>query len=456
MVDLNLVNAKIHLPGRLFEGGVSIDGGKIVKVGRETNLPKSSRIDNLEGLLLFPGLIDAHVHLRDLELAYKEDFYTGTCAAAAGGFTTVLDMPNTQPVTDSRERLREKMAAASTKIVVNVGFYTTFPPEVGMMGGMVEEGAVAFKGHLHMPWSRLNLGDGRVLTSVISEASRLGSVAAFHAEDKATVESIEGRLKAENRRRPEDFLTAHNIEAEVKAVDSVLNALGAMGRVHFCHISSAASLASIKKARERGLKITCEVTPHHLLLTDSAVKRLGGLAITAPPLRDAKEARALWMALSAGTIDILASDHAPHRLEDKRHSDIWAVSPGIPGLETTLPLILTKVMKNEIALGDVVRVLAEGPAGIFNLEGKGKILEGYDADLTVIDLKKEHKIDVADFHSKAKYSPFDGWEVRGVAVRSYVAGSLVMEDGVILAKGGSGGIVKGRASSNPSAPGGHI
>lgn len=450
MVDLNLVNAKMCLPGRLFEGGVSIDEGKIVKVGKETNLPKSSRIDNLGGLLLLPGLIDAHVHLRDLELAYKEDFYTGTCAAAAGGFTTVLDMPNTKPITDSGERLKEKIATASTKIVVNVGFYATFPPEVKMMGGIVDEGVVAFKGHLHMPWSRLNLDDEKILASAISEASRLGRVTAFHAEDKTTVQSNEEKLKGKGRRSPEDFLAAHNIEAEVKAVDRVLNALRAGGHVHFCHISSAASLASIKRARERNRKVTCEVTPHHLFLTDSAVKRLEGLAITAPPVRNAEEARALWRAFSAGDIDILASDHAPHRLEDKNRADIWEVSPGIPGLETTLPLLLTRMAKGEIALADVVRALAEGPAGLFNLERKGKVWQGYDADLTVIDLKKEHKIDTANFHSKAKYSPFDGWEVKGRAVRSYVAGNLVMENNVILAKGGSGGIVRGRTPSTPS------
>ncbi|MEM3737633.1 MAG: dihydroorotase family protein [Candidatus Bathyarchaeia archaeon] len=449
MVDLNLLGAKVYLPWGLFDGGVSIDEGRIVKVGKEAHLPESSRVENLNGLVLLPGLIDAHVHLRDLELAFKEDFHTGTCAAAAGGFTTVLDMPNTKPMTDSREHLKEKMATASSKIIVNVGFYASFPADLRLMTDLAVEGAIAFKGHLHKDWSKLDLSSGEVLSAVASEATRLGKVVAFHAEDKATVKSMEERLKAEGRRNPEDYLAAHSVEAEVKAVTHILRSISRRVRVHICHVSSTSSLELVMDARVRGFKVTCEVTPHHLFLTDATLKRLRGFALTAPPVRNTEEAQGLWRALQSGSVDILVSDHAPHTLEDKNHPDIWEISPGIPGLETTLPLLLTKIRQGEFTLADLVRTLAQRPAEIFKLERKGKIWQGYDADLTAIDTTREHKIDTASFYSKAKFSPFEGWKAEGKAVRTYVAGKLVMEDGAILGKGGVGSILKGGTLHTP-------
>ncbi|MFH1327877.1 MAG: dihydroorotase family protein [Candidatus Bathyarchaeota archaeon] len=441
-VDLNIVNSKIFFDGRLLEGGISIDDGKILKVGKETNLLKSSEKINANGSLLLPGLIDAHVHLRDMELTYKEDFYTGTCAAASGGFTTVLDMPNTRPITDSPIRLKDKIRIAKSKIVVNTGFYTAFPSRIELFESTVKEGAIAFKANLLTSWSKLNLEDDEVLGSALSETSKLQRVVAVHAEDRSTVEAGEVKLREKGRCAPDDFSKAHSEEAEIKAVRRVLRILKKDNRVHFCHLSSPKSLDLINEARKKNLKVTCEVTPHHLFLSEKNLKKLGGIALTDPPLRSEESMRTLWEMSSTGASDFVVSDHAPHDLKEKMMADVWETAVGFPGLETTLPLMLTRVVAGEFELDRLVSLLSEKPASVYNLESKGKICNGYDADLTLVNVKEAYKINPLTFYSKQKYSPFQDWNVKGKVLKTFVAGKLVFDDGEIVAKAGVGKIIR--------------
>lgn len=167
VVDLRIINAKVFIQGRIIECGIAADDGVIVKIGKTSHLPQANETVDANGMLLVPGLVDAHVHLRDMQFAYKEDFYTGTSAAAAGGFTTVLDMPNTPPITDSSERLREKKDIASRLIVVNVGFYAALPRSIDDMNSIAEEGAVGFKVHLLKKWTELNIDDFGVLVKAV-------------------------------------------------------------------------------------------------------------------------------------------------------------------------------------------------------------------------------------------------------------------------------------------------
>jgi len=201
------------------------------------------------------------------------------------------------------------------------------------------------------------------------------------------------------------------------------------------------ALSLILEAKAEGLAITCEVTPHHLLLSKEITNGFGGVTITDPPLRGRMTAMNLRRALSEGGIDIIAGDHAPHTLKEKSAKSIWNVSPGIPGLETTLPLLLTMVKRRRLSLWRLVELLAQKPAEVFGLNCKGAIKRGFDADLTIIDFK-EGRITPLEFHSKAKYSPFDGWKVAGRAVKTFVGGRLVMDEGEILAKPGSGRIIR--------------
>jgi len=443
IVDLVLANTKAYVDGKIVECSIAVDGKSVFKVGRETNMPKTDVKTDLKGLLVLPGLIDAHLHLRDEGKAYKEDFFTGTAAAAAGGFTTVFDMPNNSPVTMSVETLRKRVAVAENRILVNVGFFSAFPDDVERLEGIVREGVVGFKLFMAEQVGGLNIRDDVALLEAFRFVGKLGSLTAVHAEDESALKRAEEESKRSGRNDVNAFLKAHSEDVEVKAVNRLLGIDKEAGmRLHFCHVSAKKGLDVIVEAKKAGLPVTCEVTPHHLFLSTEDLRRVGTLALTMPPVRDKLHVEALWDGIRDGSVDIIASDHAPHALAEKEAEKVWDVKVGVPGLETTLPLLLTEVKRGWLSIGDVVRLMSERPSEIFRLTGKGVLKSGYDADFTVVDLDKKHRVDAAFFRSKAKYSPFDGRLVEGKAVRTIVAGQVVMEDGEILAKPGSGEIVR--------------
>ncbi len=443
LADLLLNNAKIYTPRGIAKAGLAIEGGYIFKVAKEANLPKASAKLNLEGNLVLPGLIDSHVHLRDQQLAYKEDFFTGTAAAAAGGITLALDMPNNRPVTMSLESLRARRRLAEKRAVVNVAFYSAFPEKVQEIRETIEEGAVGLKLYMSQRIGGLDVYDDAMALHWFNETGKLNVPIAVHAEDAKMLEDARRKMKDAEQRDVDAFLRVHSTEAETKAIRRVLRIIKKAGvRVHFCHVSSAAGLGAILDAKSAGLQVTCEVTPHHLLLTSADLQRYGTLALTAPPLRTEEHVKALWNALQQGSIDSMASDHAPHRFGEKYAESVWDVKPGIPGLETMLPLLLTQVNQGRMTVPDLVRLTSKGPAEIFNLKNRGSTEEGYHADLVVVDIDREYKIDASKFHSKAKYSPFGGWKVKGKPVKTLVSGRLVMDEGEIVAKPGTGQIVR--------------
>lgn len=443
IVDLVLANAKAYVDGKIVECSIAVDGKSVFKVGRETNMPKADVKADLKGLLVLPGLIDAHVHLRDEGKAYKEDFYTGTASAAVGGFTTVFDMPNNNPVTMSVETLRNRVAAAESRILVNVGFYSAFPDGVKRLEGIVRGGVVGFKLFMAEQIGGLDIRDDAALLEAFKVVHELGSLTAVHAEDESALRRAEEEFKRSGRNDVNAFLKAHSEDVEVRAVRRLLDIDREAGmRLHFCHVSTKKGLDAIVEAKKAGLRVTCEVTPHHLFLSTEDLRRVGTLAVTMPPVRDKLTAEALWDGVRDGSVDIIASDHAPHALAEKEAEKVWDVKVGVPGLETTLPLLLTEVRRGRLSIGDVVRLMSERPSEIFKLRGKGVLKSGFDADLTVVDLDKKHKVEAAFFRSKARYSPFDGRLVEGKAVRTIVGGQVVMEGGEILAKPGSGEIVR--------------
>lgn len=440
--DLAILNAKIFADGGILKGGIAVKDGKICAVCKSSALPEASETIDVEGRIVLPGLIDVHTHLRDLQLAYEEDYFTGTCAALASGFTTVLDMPNTVPSTNSFLRLKEKMEVAEGRIVANVGFYSGFPKIMEEVKDIAGLGAVGFKVYLNSSSERLNVEDDQELLEAFIRAGEVDRIVAVHAESRSIIEDLKGKLNAAGSRRPEDYLKAHPPKAEAEAVERVITlAEKAHTRIHFCHISTGKALSHILKAKAKGLPVTCEATPHHLLLSAEVVSRLGNIAITDPPLRGQRDVKNLWRNLISGGIDLVASDHAPHTLKEKRGEDVWNVLPGIPGLETTLPLFLTMVKEGRISMRRLVEVLAQKPAQIFHLKNKGFLRKGVDADLTIVDLDEDFTINPTNFHSKAKYSPFSGRRVSGRAVKAFVGGKLSMEDGKVLSKPGSGRIV---------------
>jgi len=444
IVDSVLVNAKAYLAGQVLDCSIAVEEGKIFKIGKETQMPQADEKTNLKGMLVLPGLIDEHVHLRDEGKAYKEDFWSGTAAAAAGGFTTILDMPNNEPVTNSASALRNRMALAQRKILVNVGFYSEFPKKTSEIQDIVSEGAVGFKLFMGNRVGGLNIDEDEDLQDAFKEIAPLKVPVAVHAEDRILLASNENRLKEAKRGGVEDFEFAHSVEVEAKAVERLLKiSLGIDLQLHFCHLSTKDGLDAVAAAKKSERAVTCEVTPNHLLLSTTDLQRLGQLLIMAPPLRDQNQVDALWAGLNNGWIDCLGSDHAPHAFSEKFAGSVWDVKAGVPGLETTLPLILTQVRKNRLSLNEAVAFLAEKPAEIFGLKDSGRLEKGKNADLTIIDFGSKFRIDASKFKSKAKFSPYDGWEVWGKPVKTYVNGLLVFEDGEIVAKSGSGSLVRG-------------
>jgi dihydroorotase len=447
VVSVNLTDVRLVLGEELVEGGISIRNGRIAKVSRTSGLPKAERTISGKGLIAIPGLIDVHVHLRDMELSYKEDFSSGTLAAAAGGFTTVLDMPNTKPPTNSSERLREKIEKARNTINVDVGFYASLSESAVDLHEMTTAGAIAFKLYMNNPEPNAWYRDRKKLLSAMEECRKLGILVAVHAEDGPAIARIQTKCIESGKNSMRDFLRAHSPEFEVQSVRVITDlACRSRSRVHIAHVSTHGSLKEIGAARRRGARITCEVTPHHLLLSSTDLKRKRGFALMVPPLRRQNDARALWKAMLAGEIDMIASDHAPHGLKEKIAENVWEVKPGSPGLETTLSLLLTKVHRNEITLAKIVRVLSENPAKTFGLRSKGQLRAGADGDLVLIDPKARFKIDSSKFYSKAHFSPFNGITCVGRPVMTLVGGHVVYDHGEITDRNQGEILARGRGT----------
>ncbi|PVX26599.1 MAG: dihydroorotase [Candidatus Bathyarchaeum sp.] len=444
-VDTVLHNTKICIHGNLVEAGIAIEEGKIVKIAKKTNLPTAATKIDLKGHITIPGLIDPHVHLRDQQLAYKEDFITGTAAAAAGGVTSVIDMPNNSPVTMDHLSLKERMKIAEKHVLINVAFNSAFPKSPEEIPKIVKAGAIGFKIYLANRIGGLDLDDDQTVFSAFQKVAKHGIPIMVHAEDRTILESQRKKMETAKRNDTEAYVAAHPPEAEAQSIRRIIQLIKKSDiHIHFCHISSASGLNTILDAKKTGLPVTCEVTPHNLFLSSEQYKTSGTFALTDPPLRTQEDASVLWNALKCGLIDMIASDHAPHTFEEKNVHSVWDAKPGIPGLESTLSLLLTQVNKGCLSFAELLRMAAEEPARAFGLSKRGFLEKGNWADLVVVDMKREYKIDSSSFFSKAKYSPFDGIHVKGKPVKTFVNGRLVMDDGEIVAELGTGKIVRNR------------
>ena len=286
IVDSVLTNAKAYLSGQIVDCSLAIEEGKIFKIGKETQMPNADQKTNLKNLLVLPGLIDEHVHLRDEGKAYKEDFQSGTAAAAAGGFTTVLDMPNNEPVTMSVESLKNRVALAQRKILVNVGFYSEFPKKLAETSDIVSEGAIGFKLFMGSQIGGLNVDENEDLQNAFKRVASLNVPVSLHAEDKALLTANEAKLRQAQKNGIAAFLQAHSEAVETKAVERLLTLSKPTAvQLHFCHVSTKEGLDTIVEARMSGRKVTCEVTLNHLLLSSEDFNRFGQQLIMAPPLR---------------------------------------------------------------------------------------------------------------------------------------------------------------------------
>ncbi len=439
IADLVLINAKAYLKQKIWECSIAIEEGKFLKIGKESQMPKADEKIDLHNQLVLPGVIDPHVHLRDENRAYKETFVTGTASAAAGGVTTVLDMPNNSPITMSAAAIRNRMRLAKGNIFTNVGFYSEFPNNLEDIEGVVDAGAIGFKLFLAEQVGGVDIDDTTALTESFRKTAQLKVPVAVHAEDHLMLKNAIEKMKLAKRDDLNAYLKAHDEQVELVAIERLLSIVDQIKgtRLHFCHLSTKKGLKAIADAKKAGLDITCEVTPHNLLFSNSDYEHLGISALTMPPFRSKENVEALWSGIADNSIDMIGSDHAPHTLEEKDARSVWETKVGIPGLETTLPLMLTMIHKNKLFLSQAVSLLSEKPAEVFGLEDKGYLQQGKSADMVVVDFNAKFKIDASKFHSKAKFSPFNGWEVQGKPVKTFVNGQLVMNEQQVAFKAGN-------------------
>ena len=415
---MDLVLKNCRLADEVGEHFIKVDDGKITGISK-TPLEAAETID-IKGNYVLPGFIDPHIHFRDPGLTQKEDFKTGSMAAANGGFATVIDMPNTLPKTNTYRALEEKIKIAKSKSVVNFELQVGHS-DLDEMKKMMKLNPISVKVFMDLE-SDESLEKIFHDLSILKETTSYNGLVATHCEKKSIVESETERLKQNEENPAIDYTYARPTKSEDESVKQAIELARANDlRLHICHLSSSKSL-SIAKSASKSMPISWEFTPHHLLLDNSAYNIYGTFIKTNPPLRP--EADSVRISdLDEGSI--IGTDHAPHTLEDKTKGT-WASSPGIPNLETVVPLLLTEVNNGNLDFKLIPKIFSENAAKVYGLNSKGKIEIGYDADFTVIDLKREGKFDISEFKTKAEYSPFDGWEYKGLPIMTIVNGKVVM------------------------------
>lgn len=420
MIDFVLKNGFIVSPEEVRRGDIAVRGGKIVDICE--NFDKEAEFEyDISGLYVLPGVIDCHVHFREPGSEEKEDFETGSRAAVSSGVTTVLDMPNNDPACVTARILEDKRTIVRGRSFVNYGFYLGVSPshleEIDKVRNIA--GLKYFMGNTTGTES-----SGDILEKVFNKKDMFVAV---HAEDEATIS--ENLAKMGRDIEPEQHSHIRSRLAAYKAVKTVLHLAKKYDRrVHICHVSCREELKEILAFKSD--KITFEVTPHHLFLTDEAYEKHRHFVKVNPPLREEEDCEALWDALKAGKVDIIASDHAPHLSKEKERGYHEAPS-GVPGVETLLPLLLDSVNHGELNLEDVVRVTSYNPARIFGIRGKGKIAVGKDADLAVVDMNMEREVRNEKLYTKCGWSPFHGKLLRGWPVMTVVNGRMVFRDGAV-------------------------
>ena len=409
--------------GRVFVGEGQISTDIWIKDGRIAALGGSHQAEekiDATGMLVLPGAIDVHVHFRDPGPNYKEDWASGSASAAAGGVTSVIDQPNTTPRTMDATSFEQKLDIARHRSFVDFGLNGG----AGKIDELARAGAAAIGEIFSYEHSDSDL------QRILDDVKQAGMLASLHAEDGAIIKEMTAGLAG--RHDAEAYSESRPDQAEAAAIEKALNW---SDRLHVCHLSSRRGMDLIARARRSGRKVTSEVTPHHLLLNIKDYKKQGSYLKMNPPLRSEKDNDALWQGLRCGTIDIIASDHAPHLPEEKR-DDIWEAPPGVPGVETMLPLMLFAVKRNMLTLNRLVQAISSRPAEVFGLVGKGKIERGKDADLVIIDSKAITRINADRLHSRAEWTPFEGREA--IFPRMTIVRGEVVYDGGLTVRAGYG------------------
>ena len=390
-MPLLIKNCRILVNGKVYVKNILIKNGKISKITNKE--PKSENIIDAKNNFVLPGLIDAHVHFREPGLEYKEDFLTGSMAAAKGGVTTILDMPNTIPPTATLAALEEKRKLAA-KSIVNYGL--NFGAAKDNIADIKKaKNIAAVKIYMDYTTGDLKIGD----FELISDVFKASKMTILHAEGEHVKNAV-------------DVMVKNKIK----------------NRLHFAHVSSEKELRYAKQ-NKISRQISVEVAPHHLFMDEKDLQALGAFAEMKPGLKTEADRKALWLGIENGDVDIIAYDHAPHLREEKEQANYPF---GVPGVETMLPLMLDAFSRNIITLPKIIQLCCENPAKIFKIKNKGFLKEGYDADLVIVDLGKRQAVRNEDLLTKCRWSPYEGKILKGWPVTTIVNGNVVYSDGKIF------------------------
>jgi dihydroorotase len=407
---------------------IGVRDGKIVAVG---DLPAKATRERWDctGLHILPGVIDTQVHFREPGMTHKEDLESGSRSAVMGGVTTVFEMPNTDPLTIDGAALADKVGRAIGRMHCDFAFFVGGTADNADRVAEYETlpGCAGIKVFMGSSTGKLLIPDDAGLRAILDNIRRRAS---FHAEDEPRLNERKGeRIEGDPRSHP----VWRDPVAALRATTRLIALARDTGkRVHVLHVSTAEEIDLLAAHKDVA---TVEVTPHHLtLVAPECYERLGTRAQMNPPVRDQRHRDAIWRGIANGTVDILGSDHAPHTLEEK--AKVYPASPsGMTGVQTLVPIMLDHVAAGRLTLERFVDLSSHGPARVFGIANKGRIATGYDADLTVVDLKRRETITNKWVASKAGWTPYDGIAVTGWPVGTVVRGNIVMRDGALLAKG---------------------
>jgi len=435
--DLVIKNGWVVSPEGTIKGGVAIQDGRFIAIGADSSLPQGREEIDAGGNHLLPGIIDGHVHFREPGLTYKEDFATGSRAAVSGGVTMIIDMPNTLPPTADAAKVKEKRRLAEEKSLVDFALLgVILQSNTDQILPMAQAGVVGYKIFFGETTGNLPCPDDGMCLEAFPHITQSQLPLGIHAENREIITYCTNKLKAEGKNAPVYWEASRPAICEAASVAHALFFAETFGaKLHVLHLSSKQAAWMVSEAKKRGLRVTAETTPHHLLRENKEMAEVGALLKINPPVRNKDHAEALWDGLLHGAIDMIASDHSPHTLEEKTKPVVWDCASGFCGVETGVPLMLTEVNRGRLTLDHYARIASENPAKVWQVyPQKGAIRLGSDGDLTIVDMDKEGIIDANKLHSKNKPTPWHGWKVKGMPVSTIVRGHVQMRDGEVVGK----------------------
>lgn len=448
MFDLVIRNGRIVTPHDDYHADIGVTGGAIAAIG-VLGAAEAADVFDAAGLVVMPGIIDEHVHSRDPGLTHKEDFSHSTRAAAAGGVTTVLEMPNSVPPVADADSFASRCEALSGRAHVDYGLWGMVLGDVNRndLAPLADAGVIGFKlfwGYALDRRTKALVYNPRPGDDVIpppdhgqvfeafATIGATGRPVAIHAEDAEIIARAGIAESASGSRDYAAFLRTRPVLAEALTTAAGIRIAHAAGaHLHVLHMASAEGPQLVARARLEGIRVTGETCPHYLVLCDEDYGRAGVAMKIYPPIRERRHQDALWQALHSGGVQTLGSDHAPHA-DDEKQGDIFSAPAGAATIDSTVPLMLDAVSKGKLTLGQVAALLSENPARVWGLYGKkGAILVGADADFTIVDLEREHVIDADRTYSKSRVNPYHGLRTRGAPVAAFVRGRQVMDQGAV-------------------------